>query len=141
MAVSKPRVVKDYDKLDSNVREMIKLHYPYGFEENLITFVNAEGKKVSALPFETEDRYYLVRMTVAEAQSIIEDDEDYDDDGNLTDEAREEYAEKFDDDVAVGVDDVIEDEETPDDADADGADVADDDDNDDDEDQEEDEEP
>lgn len=131
MAVSKPRVVKDYDKLDTDVKEMIKLHYPYGFEENLVSFVNAEGKKVSALPFETEDRYYLVRMTVAEAQSIIEDDDDYDEDGNLTDEAREEYEDKFDDDVAVEVEDSAE-EETPDEAD-DVADEGDEDDEDEDE--------
>lgn len=136
MAVSKPRVVKDYDKLDTDVKEMIKLHYPYGFEENLISFVNAEGKKVSALPFETEDRYYLVRMTVAEAQMIIEDDEDYDDDGNLTDEAREEYAEKFEDDAAGEVDDVTEDDEAVDDADVDDVDVADEEDEDADEDEE-----
>ena len=137
MAVSKPRVVKDYDKLDTDVKEMIKLHYPYGFEENLISFVNAEGKKVSALPFETEDRYYLVRMTVAEAQMIIEDDEDYDDDGNLTDEAREEYAEKFEDDAAGEVDDVTEDDEAVDDADVDDVDVADEEDEDADEDEDE----
>ena len=62
-----------------------------------MSFVNAEGRKVSALPFETEERYFLVRMTEEEAMSIIEDDDDYDDDGNLTDEAREEYEEKYDD--------------------------------------------
>lgn len=105
---TKPRVVKDYDKLDDNVKEMIKLNYPFGFEDNLVTFTNAEGHKVSALPFETDDRYYLVRMTVSQAQSIIEDDEDYDEEGNLTDEAREEYAEKYDD---VEVDDTEEEEE------------------------------
>ncbi|MBI1288955.1 MAG: hypothetical protein GC178_15415 [Flavobacteriales bacterium] len=97
MSNGKPRIVKDYDKLDDGVKEMIKLHYPFGFEDNLVSFTNAEGKKVSALPFETDDRYYLVRMTVAEAQSIIEDDDDYDEDGNLTDEAREEYEDKYDD--------------------------------------------
>jgi hypothetical protein len=91
---AKPRVVKDYDKLDDNVMEMIKLHYPYGFEENLVSFVNAEKNKVSALPFETDDKYYLVRMTLDEAQDIIEEDDDFDDDGNLTDEAKEEYEEK-----------------------------------------------
>jgi len=94
---NKPRVVKDYDKLDDSVKEMIKLNYPYGFEDHLVSFVNAEGRKVSALPFETEERYFLVRMTEEEAMSIIEDDDDYDDDGNLTDEAREEYEEKYDD--------------------------------------------
>lgn len=94
---TKPRIVKDFDKLDEVVQEMIKLNYPYGFEDNLISFINAEGKRVSALPFETEEKYYLVRMTVEQAQEIIEEDDDYDDDGNLTDDAREEYEDKYDD--------------------------------------------
>ena len=38
---------------------------------------------MSALPFETEEIYYLIRMTVLEARQIIEDDDDYDDDGTL----------------------------------------------------------
>lgn len=96
MSTSKPRIVKDYDKLDSLVQEQIKLEYPHGFEENLVKFTNAEGNRVSALPFETDDRYYLVRMTIEEAQAIIEDDDDYDEDGNLTDEAREEIEERLD---------------------------------------------
>ncbi|MDB2697751.1 hypothetical protein N9Y29_01105, partial [Crocinitomicaceae bacterium] len=77
--------------------QQIKLHYPSGFEGNLVQFQNKEGKTVSALPFETEEVYYLIRMTVLEAQEIIEDDEDYDDDGFLKDDVREEYEEKFDD--------------------------------------------
>lgn len=96
MSTSKPRIVKDYDKLDSLVQEQIKLEYPYGFEDHLVKFTNAEGKRVSALPFETEEKYYLVRMTVEEAQAIIEDDDDYDEDGNLTDEAREDIEERID---------------------------------------------
>ena len=98
MNTSKPRVVKDYEKLDVNVQEQIKLEYPFGFEDNLIKFSNAEGKRVSALPFETEDKYYLVRMTIEEAQSIIEEDDDYDEDGNLTDEAKEGIEERLEED-------------------------------------------
>ena len=76
--MSKPRVVKDYEKLDIEVQEQIKLQYPYGFDKYLVTFKNAEGKLVSALPFETEDRYYLIRMTQQKAQDIIrEDDPEY----------------------------------------------------------------
>lgn len=102
MSTGKPRVVKDYDKLDVSIQEQIKLEYPYGFEDNLVTFTNAEGKRVSALPFETTEKYYLVRMTVEEAQAIIEDDDDYDEDGNLTDEAREDIEDRMDDaDVEV----------------------------------------
>ena len=80
MNPNKPRVIKDYDKLDPEIQERIKLEYPSGYSENLIYFTNKDGKRVSALPFETDDKYYLVRMTVYEAERIIEDDDDYDDD-------------------------------------------------------------
>ena len=94
---TKPRVAKDYDKLDTAVQEQIKLAYPYGFERHLIKFKNKEGRNVSALPFEAEDKYYLVRMTVAEAQEIIEADEDYDEAGNLIEEVREAYEDRHGD--------------------------------------------
>lgn len=94
--MSKPRVVKDYDKLDESVQQQIKLHYPKGFEDHLVKFQNKEGHTVSALPFETDEKYYLIRMTILEAQEIIEDDEDYDDDGFLREDAREEYEENLD---------------------------------------------
>lgn len=94
--MSKPRVVKDYDKLEESVQQQIKLHYPKGFEDHLVKFQNKEGHTVSALPFETEEKYYLIRMTILEAQEIIEDDEDYDDDGFLREDAREEYEENLD---------------------------------------------
>ncbi len=92
--MSKPKIIKDYVKLDKATIEQIKLTYPYGFEENLIVFVNREGKNVTALPFETDDRYYLIRMTDEEAIAIIEDDDDYDKDGNLDAEIKAVYEEK-----------------------------------------------
>ena len=69
----KPRVIKDYDKLDPEIQEQIKLEYPYGFSDNLITFTNKDGLIVSALPFETDDKYYMVRMTVSEASEFKRD--------------------------------------------------------------------
>lgn len=95
--VNKPRIVKDYEKLDPEIQEQIKLMYPYGFAKNLIQYKNAEGKFVSALPFETDDRYYLVRMTLVEARQIIEDDEDYDASGELKESVKEGYEEKYGD--------------------------------------------
>lgn len=97
MNKEKARVIKDYEKLDEQIREQIKLIYPNGFSQYLISFTNKEGKLVSALPFETDDKYYLVRMTLKEAKQIIDRDEDYDDDGNLKDESREEYEDKYSD--------------------------------------------
>ena len=94
---NKPRIVKDYEKLDEEIQEQIKLMYPYGFAKHLIQYKNAEGKFVSALPFETDDRYYLVRMTLNEARQIIEDDDDYDESGELKESVKEEYEEKYGD--------------------------------------------
>ena len=95
---SKPRVIKDFEKLDVEIQEQIKLAFPLGFEDYLIKFTNKEGNKVSALPYESEEKYYLVRMTVEEAQQIIEDDDDYDDSGNLKSDIQEEYEDKYSDD-------------------------------------------
>jgi hypothetical protein len=93
--MDKPKIVKDYEKLDQAIQEQIKLNYPNGFKNSLIQFYNKDGKLVSALPFETDEKYYLVRMTVSEAQQIIEDDDDYDDDGILKENVREEYEDKY----------------------------------------------
>lgn len=95
MSSSKPRLVKDYDKLLPEIKEQIKLAFPSGFSQHLLSYVNKEGKKVSALPFETDDHYYLVRMTAHEARIIIEEDDDFDDDGILKEDVKEEFKEKF----------------------------------------------
>ncbi len=89
--MAKKRIVIDYEKLPDEIINRIKLEYPDGFEENLVTFTNAQGMYVSALPFDTEEIYYLVRMTEKEARRIIKEDDDYDDDGKLRDD--------FEDDV------------------------------------------
>ncbi len=95
MTAGKPRVIKDYEKLDDAIKEQIKLVYPEGFSQHLITFPNKDGLLVSALPFETDEKYYLVRMTVEEADDIISDDDDYDDEGTLKDESKAEYEDKY----------------------------------------------
>jgi hypothetical protein len=44
----------------------------------LIYFFDKDGLIIPALPFEADDRYYMVRLTKAQAQAIMEDDEDFD---------------------------------------------------------------
>lgn len=118
--MSKPRVIKDFEKLDVGLQEQIKLQYPNGFERHLITFKNAKGEFVSALLFETPDVYYLVRMTRKRAQEIIRDDDDYNEDGILRDEVRLDYSEKYDTDEFEGVDDLDDNIEEDDFADDEG---------------------
>ena len=81
--MSKKRVVKDYDVLPEEIIRLVKIKYPTGYANHLVFYTDKEGKKVSALPFETEDVYYLIRMTVQEAKRLIKEDEDYDEEGVL----------------------------------------------------------
>ena len=116
---NKPRVIKDFEKLDDIIQEQIKLSYPNGFSEYLVSYNDKEGQKRTALPFETDEKYYLVRMTVSEAVQIVDDDEDFDDDGMLKDEIKEEYEEKFSDVEYLNSDDSDNDDADNDDSDDD----------------------
>lgn len=68
--MSKPRIVKNYDKLTPAIQAELRAKYPYGFDKDIIRFKNHKGRFVSALPYEAEDFYYLVRMTVEQAHEI-----------------------------------------------------------------------
>ena len=88
---NKPRVVTAFEKLDTSIQHQIKLEYPEGFSQHLISFVNKDGVKVSALRFESDKKIYLIKMSLIMAEQLIEEDEDYDVEGNLTEDARDEY--------------------------------------------------
>lgn len=94
---NKLRVVQDYEKLSDELKEQIKLVYPYGFSQHLIRFSNSKGESVSALRFETFEKIYLVRMSVQKAIQLIEDDTDYDEDGSLKEHIKEKYADEYSD--------------------------------------------
>ena len=83
--MAKKRIVLDYEKLNVETINGIKLKYPDGYKNHLVTFTNAQGRYVSALPFEAEDIYYLVRMTEMEAMQIVREDNDFGRDGKLLD--------------------------------------------------------
>lgn len=100
--MQKPRIVKDYDKLAPEVEEQLKLVYPRGFAQHLVAFRNKEGELKKGLPFETEDYYYLIRMTETRAADIIEEDDDYDDDGILKERIKKDYESKYDDEGFLG---------------------------------------
>lgn len=108
-ALTKKRVVKDYEALPEDIIRLVKMKYPTGYAEHLVSYTDKEGKKVSALPFETDDAYFLIRMTVLEAKRIVKEDEDFDEDGVL----REDFAD-------VEVDDEFDGEGEEDDEMADG---------------------
>lgn len=114
MGTNKLRVITDFDKLSVEIQEQIKLAYPEGFSQNLIEFKNKNNETVSALPFETEEKYYMVRMSVRKAIQIIREDDDYDDDGFLKETLKDKYEDKYDDDKFAD-DDEEEEYDQPDD--------------------------
>lgn len=91
----KLRVIQDYEKLSTELQEQIKLVYPEGYSQHLITFNNARGERVSALPFETFEKIYMVRMTAAKAERLVDEDSDYDDEGNLRSKVRAQYEDDY----------------------------------------------
>jgi len=108
--LTKKRIVKDYDALPEDIVRLIKMQYHSGYAEYLVSYSDKAGKKVSALPFETDEAHYLIRMTVTEAKRLVKEDVDYDDDGQL----REDFAD-------VEVDDEFDGDGEDDDELADGS--------------------
>jgi hypothetical protein len=71
--MSKPKVIKDFTKLDEDLQEQILDQYPNGYEDSLILFTDKDGKYTHALPYETDDRYYLLRMPLVKSKKAISD--------------------------------------------------------------------
>jgi len=97
--MTKPRIIKDYDKLPERMIEQLKLVYPKGFRKHLIRFFSADGEQRAGLPFETENSYFLIRMTPKRADALIRVDDDYDENGNLKKSIRHVYEDKYDEEV------------------------------------------
>lgn len=95
MTINKPKVIKNYNQLDKHLQQQIKLVYTDGFADNLIHFFDKNGHTTTFLPFETEDKYYMLKMTESEAVAIVDDDDDYENDGFLKESAKQLYEDKF----------------------------------------------
>lgn len=68
----KKKIIKKYEQLTPEVLKLIKDTYPDGYEESLITFQMPSGELALALPLETEDTSYLIRMP----KKAVADEED-----------------------------------------------------------------
>ena len=86
--MGKKRIIKDYDQMPQDIIVRLKQQFPYGYQEHLLRFNNAKGELISALPFETEDIFYLVRMNIDGGYRIIDED-DFEDDFDSLPETEE----------------------------------------------------
>lgn len=58
------KVIVDYNKLTTDILDLLVEKYPDGYEyEDIISFQNSEGKHISAVEVRTEDTVYLVKIS------------------------------------------------------------------------------
>ncbi len=65
--------------MPSKILGQLESRYPYGFNEYLIKFKNAQGEFISALPYETDDTFYLVKIENHGNFHLIDEDDLIDD--------------------------------------------------------------
>lgn len=74
----KKRVIVDYKNVTAKILTLFSNRYPYGYErEDIISFKNAKGETVRAVPFETPDTKYLVKISMkmdAKIEAFIDDE-------------------------------------------------------------------
>lgn len=101
----KPKLIKDFTKLDTKLQRQVLELYPDGYESSLVTFTKKDGKYGHALPFETEDKFYLLRMPEDTIESVdLEEEEEEENDGDFIDldtmhigkEDQEDYDDEYD---------------------------------------------
>lgn len=83
--ISKQRRIVDYRNLSDELLELLEAQYHGDYSTSTIRFRNAQGDLVSAVPIETEDSIYLVKMSVQlrrklEELAAAQEDDDEDDD-------------------------------------------------------------
>ncbi len=75
--MGKKRLIKKYEQLAPELLSLIKETYPDGFEDNLISIPMPTGELALALPLETDEVSYLIKLP----NNTIPEDNDDDDNG------------------------------------------------------------
>ncbi|MBN1159143.1 MAG: hypothetical protein JXA61_07160 [Bacteroidales bacterium] len=71
--MGKQRILKAYEQLPEHLVVKLKERYPDGFDDHIITFTNSKGEIEVAIPFDTEEVYYLVKLPRTSAAEEEED--------------------------------------------------------------------
>ena len=89
MAQDKRRVIINYKNITNDILQLFTERYPYGYdEEDFIRFTKPSGEKVTAVPLETPDTRYLIKIGT-EMDRKIEAFLDDDSDKNILEEGEE----------------------------------------------------
>jgi hypothetical protein len=62
MAASKKRVIKSLENLSEDLRDLMRDHYPNGYEGSITRITNAKKEPIFVFPLETQDATYLIKV-------------------------------------------------------------------------------
>lgn len=78
---AKKHIVTSFNNLPAELQEAVKAFYPLGFTDAMMRIDKPNGDFFYAVPFDTEDTAYLVKIDVKiDDKAGEEDDKDYYDD-------------------------------------------------------------
>ncbi len=104
----KKRLIKDFDKLEKEFQQKLKLEYPDGFTNSLVSYYDKEGKRQTAVPYATDEIYYLIRIKPeAPRKKAKEEADTYD---NFKNDGDNDSESDDDDDVKSDDDDSADDD-------------------------------
>ncbi len=82
--MDKKRVIVDYKNITEELLQRFTDAFPHGYDdEDIIRFNNAKGESVRAVPMETDDTKYLIKVSVEldrRVEAFLDDDDDDDND-------------------------------------------------------------
>lgn len=80
----KRNVIILYEKLSPTIKAAIEMAHPYGVEDKIFRYQDlSTGKNYDGLSFEHEDINYLIKFQLDEGYSILNYDEDEEDDDGM----------------------------------------------------------
>ena len=102
----KKHLVTSYNNLAPEIQDQVRIKYPAGFAEAMIRVDKPNGDFFYAVPFETEDTAYLVKIDVKidDGTDEEEDKDFYDDDIKGADEIQDDGSaqdDAADDDIDI----------------------------------------
>lgn len=106
--IAKKRIVTSFHNLPAELQEAVKEFYPLGFTDAMMRIDKPNGDFFYAVPYETEEVSYLVKIDVKIDDKVHEEDDKdyYDDDLKGADDLQDseegvESGVSTDDDVAI----------------------------------------
>lgn len=62
MPASKKKVIKSLESLSEDLKELLKIQYPTGYENSITRINNAKKEPIFVFPLETDEATYLVKL-------------------------------------------------------------------------------